>query len=136
MSDERDIELVNDSLERCTRRRQEFFETFYRRFIESSDEVSAKFADTDIRAQARALREAFYLLFRAVGGDPDAWQGLELRAIRHDHRHLDIRPGLYDLWLDCLLDTIRDFDPDVDASIEAAWRRTMQQGIDFMIARY
>lgn len=136
MSDERDIELVNDSLERCTRRRQEFFETFYRRFIESSDEVSAKFVGTDIRAQARALREAFYLLFRAVGGEPEAWQALELRAIRHDHRHLDIRPGLYDLWLECLLETVRDFDPEADAATEAAWRRTMQHGIDFMIARY
>ena len=136
MSDTNDIELVNDSLERCTRRRQEFFEAFYRRFNASSDEVAAKFAGTDIKTQARALRESFYLLLRAVGGDPEAWQGLELRAIRHDHRHLDIRPGLYDLWLECLLETIRDFDPKADAAIEAAWRRTMQKGIDFMIARY
>jgi hemoglobin-like flavoprotein len=136
MSSENDIELVNDSLERCTRRRQEFFEVFYQRFSESSDEVAARFAGTNLKAQARALRESFYLLFRAVGGDPEAWQGLELRAIRHDQRHLDIRPGLYDLWLECLLETIRDFDPEADADIEAAWRRTMQQGIDFMIARY
>jgi hemoglobin-like flavoprotein len=136
MSDTDDIELVNDSLERCTRRRQEFFEAFYRRFNASSDEVAAKFAGTDLKTQARALRESFYLLLRAIGGDPEAWQALELRAIRHDRRHLDIPPGLYDLWLECLLETIRDFDPKVDGAIEAAWRRTMQQGIDFMIARY
>ena len=136
MSSENDIELVNDSLERCTQRRQEFFEVFYRRFSVSSDEVAAKFAGTNLKAQARALRESFYLLFSAIGGDPEAWQSLELRAIRHDQRHLDIRPGLYDLWLECLLETIRDFDPEADAAIEAAWRRTMQQGIDFMIARY
>jgi hemoglobin-like flavoprotein len=135
MSDKHDVELVNDSLERCTRR-QEFFETFYRRFSVSSDEVQAKFAGTDLKTQTRALRESFYLLLRAVGGDPDAWQSLELRAIRHDRRHLDIRPGLYDLWLECLLETIRIFDPKIDAAIEAAWRRTMQKGIDFMIARY
>ncbi|MEX2122608.1 MAG: globin [Woeseia sp.] len=135
MSDQDDVELVNDSLERCTRR-HEFFEAFYRRFSESSDEVAAKFAGTDLRGQTRALRESFYLLLRALGGEPDAWQSLELRALRHDRRHLDIRPGLYGLWLECLLETIRSFDPKVDATIEAAWRRTMKKGIDFMIERY
>lgn len=136
MSKESDVELLNDSLERCMRLRQDFFETFYRRFIASSGEVAAKFDGTDMKAQSRALRQAFYLLLRAVGGDPEAWQALELRAIRHDSRHLDIRPELYDLWLDCLLDTVRDFDPQADAATEAAWLRTMRQGIDFMISRY
>ena len=135
MSNRDDVALVNDSLERCSRR-QEFFETFYRRFSASSDEVQAKFAGTDLRTQTRALRESFYLLFRAVGGEPDAWQDLELRALRHDRNHLDIRPELYDAWLDCLLETIENSDPKFDATIEAAWRRTMQKGIDFMIARY
>lgn len=135
MPDERDIELVNDSLERCTRRR-EFFDRFYELFRASSDEVAAKFEHTDFRRQNRVLRESFYLLLRAVGDDQDAWRELEVRALRHSRNDMDIRPGLYELWLDCLLQTIREFDPESDAATEAAWRRVMQKGIHFMIAHY
>jgi hemoglobin-like flavoprotein len=130
-----DIELVNDSLERCTPQ-AEFFEQFYWRFRDSSDEVAAKFVGTDSKAQARALRTAFLLLLQAVAGDPAAWQQLELRAVRHDRSHLDIKPEMYGLWRDCLLATIRDFDTRVDDRTEQAWRRVVQQAIDFMTARY
>jgi hemoglobin-like flavoprotein len=135
MTDRDDVELVNDSLERCTPH-ADFFATFYLRFRDSSEEVAKKFEGTDIRRQTRALRDSFYLLLRAVGGDPEAWQALELRAIRHDRRHLDIRPDMYQLWLESLVITIRDFDRELDAITEAAWRRVMKKGIDFMSARY
>jgi hemoglobin-like flavoprotein len=130
-----DIELVNDSLERCTPQ-AEFFEQFYCRFRDSSDEVAAKFSGTDAKVQARALRTAFLLLLQAVAGDPSAWQQLELRAVRHDRKHLDIKPEMYELWRDCLLATIRDFDSRADDRTERAWRRVVQQAIDFMTARY
>ena len=135
MTDQDDVELVNDSLERCTPQ-VDFFTSFYERFRNSSDEVAKKFEGTDVRTQTRALRDAFYLLLRAVGGDPEAWQALELRAVRHDHRHLNISSGMYQLWLDSLLATIREFDPKLDDETEAAWRRVMTKGIDFMTARY
>ncbi len=35
---------------------------------------SAKLEGTDIMAQSRSLRLSFYLLLRAVGDDPGAWQ--------------------------------------------------------------
>jgi hemoglobin-like flavoprotein len=135
MTNQADVELVNDSLERCPNQ-PDFFESFYLHFRNSSDVIAAKFDKTNARAQSRALRESFYLLFRAVGGDPEAWQQLELRALRHDRKHLDISPWMYQVWVECLIETIREFDPGIDSDTESAWRRIMQQGIDFMIARY
>lgn len=135
MTDQANVELVNDSLERCPNQ-LEFFDSFYLRFRDSSDIIAAKFDNTNMRAQSRALRDSFYLLLRAVGDDPVAWQQLELRALRHDHEHLDISPWMYQVWLECLIDTIREFDPEIDDATESAWRRIMQQGINFMIARY
>lgn len=134
-ADSKDVELVNDSLERCPSQ-TEFFARFYSRFQHSSDEVAAKFQGTDAKAQARALRAAFLLLLQAVAGDPQAWQQLELRAVRHDRRHLDIRPDMYELWRDCLLETVREYDPDFDERTETAWRKVVQEAIDFMVARY
>ena len=130
-----DVELVNDSLERCSNQ-SEFFEHFYARFHDSSDTVAAKFAGTNAKAQSRALRTAFLLLLQAIGGDPVAWQQLELRAVRHDRRHLDIHPAMYELWRECLLETVREFDSKADQRTEAAWRSVVQQAIDFMVARY
>jgi hemoglobin-like flavoprotein len=131
----KDIELVNDSLERCTPQ-AEFFEQFYERFRDSSDEIAARFAATDAKTQGRALRTAFLLLLQAVAGDPAAWQQLELRAIRHDRKHLDIKPEMYELWKECLLETIRDFDPRADDRTREAWRRIVQEATEFMTARY
>lgn len=135
MVDSTDVELVNDSLERCSSQ-SEFFRRFFARFRDSSDEVAGKFAGTDERTQARALRTAFLLVLQAVAGDPQAWQQLELRAVRHDRRHLDIRPGMYEQWRDSLMATVREFDPAADARTEAAWRNVVQEAIDFMVARY
>lgn len=135
MASAEDIELVNDSLERCTPQ-AEFFEQFYERFHDSSDEIAAKFAGTDAKSQGRALRTAFLLLLQAIAGDPAAWQQLELRAIRHDRKHLDIKPEMYELWRESLLETVREFDPRADDRTREAWRRVVQQAIEFMTARY
>ena len=54
-ADARDVELVNDSLERCPSQ-AELFARFYSRFRQSSEEVAARFAGTDAKGQARALR--------------------------------------------------------------------------------
>lgn len=135
MANAEDIELVNDSLERCTPQ-AEFFEQFYERFHDSSDEIAARFAATDAKTQGRALRTAFLLLLQAIAGDPAAWQQLELRAIRHDRRHLDIKPEMYELWRESLLETVREFDPRADDRTREAWRRIVQEATEFMTARY
>lgn len=135
MKTQNDTELVNDSLERCNRR-EGFFDAFYERFISASPEIADRFEGVDIKAQGKALRLAFYLLLRAVDGDPAAWQELELRAVRHGRGNLDIQPWMYEVWLDSMLATICEFDDACLPATEAAWRRVMQQGIDFMVSRY
>ena len=49
---------------------------------------------------------------------------------------LDIKPELYDLWLDRLVQAVREFDPKFDPEIETAWRRVLRPGIEFMKSRY
>ena len=50
-----EIELFNDSLDRCLRRGG-FFERFYELFLASSAEVRDKFLGTDFRRQRRMLQ--------------------------------------------------------------------------------
>lgn len=71
----------------------------------------------------------------SVGGDA-ADLYLEYIARLHDRHHFNIEPDLYDLWLEALIDTVREFDNEFDAEIERAWRSVMSYGIEYMTSRY
>ena len=131
---ERDVELFNDSIERCSGT-PEFLRRFYSLFLASSDEVAKKFERTDMRKQASLLKTSLYTMMLASGETERDFQ-LEHLAKRHSRAELDIRPELYDLWLARLLQAVREFDPLFDIETEAAWRNVLQPGIDFMKSRY
>jgi hemoglobin-like flavoprotein len=132
---ERDAELFNDSLERCTSDRR-VLDRFYELFINSSAEVAAKFANTDFRVQKAALKVSFYMIMASIEGKPEGTVHLERIAARHSRNALDIGPHLYDLWLDCLIQAVRECDPLFGDDTEQAWRRVMRVGIEFLKSRY
>jgi hemoglobin-like flavoprotein len=131
---EKDLELFNDSIERCSLK-PEFLSRFYTLFLASSAEVAKKFEHTDLKKQARMLKTSLYIMMLASGQSELATH-LERLAKRHSRMDLDIKPELYDLWLDRLVQAVREADPLFDAPTEAAWRRVLQPGIEFMKARY
>ena len=75
------------------------------------------------------------VVMASVGGDA-ADLYLEYIARQHDRHHLNIEPDLYDLWLEALIDTVREFDNEFDEEIENAWRSVMRYGIEYMTSRY
>jgi hemoglobin-like flavoprotein len=131
---ERDVELFNDSIERCSCR-PEFLRRFYTLFLASSDTVAKKFKRTDLRKQARLLKTSLYIMMLA-SGESERIVHLERLAKLHSRAALDIKPELYDLWLDRLVQAVKEFDPMFDAETETAWRRMLQPGIEFMKSRY
>lgn len=131
---DRDAELFNDSIERCTCS-PEFLHRFYALFLASSGNVARKFEHTDMRRQARMLRTSLYIMMLAGGGS-ERTAHLERLAKLHSRAELDIKPELYDLWLDRLVQAVSEFDSMFDPEIEAAWRHMLQPGIDFMKSRY
>lgn len=131
---ERDIELFNDSIERCSCS-PEFLRRFYTLFLASSDTVARKFEHTDLRAQARMLKTSLYMMMSATY-ESERIVHLERLARRHSRADLDIEPGLYDLWLDRLVQAVTEFDPMFDDEIGTAWRRVLQPGIEFMKSGY
>jgi len=134
--DRPEIEVFNDSLARCLRGDQ-FFQRFYELFLAASDEVREKFQDTDFRRQRRMLQSSFYMLVEYIAlGWPECQAYLERIAIAHGKHGRDIPPHLYDLWLDCLLRTVRERDELYSQEIESAWRFMMGAGITFLKLRY
>jgi hemoglobin-like flavoprotein len=131
---ERDVELFNDSIERCSCR-PDFLRRFYTLFLASSDTVAKKFAHTDLRKQARLLKTSLYIMMLA-SGESERIVHLERLAKLHSRANLDIKPELYDLWLDRLVQAIKEFDLMFNPETETAWRRVLQPGIEFMKSRY
>jgi hemoglobin-like flavoprotein len=132
--DESDAELFNDSIERCSRS-PDFLRRFYELFLASSDVVARKFEHTDFRKQTRLLKTSLYIMMLA-SGESGRVAHLERLAKLHSRAGLDIEPELYDLWLDRLVQAVGEFDPKFDPEVEAAWRRVLLPGIEFMKSRY
>lgn len=130
-----DVALFNDSLERCTAN-PSFLPRFYQLFVGSSPEAREKLARTDMAKQARLLRASLYLVMLAAEDRPEGTVHLDRLAELHSRRGLDVRPELYDLWLDCLVKTVREFDSQFTADTERVWRGMMKRGIECMKSTY
>jgi hypothetical protein len=130
-------EVFITSLKRCLAS-PEFLLDFYGFFMDSSEEVRQKFANTDFKRQVRVLADSFWAISVAAQGPrtSPAWGDLPRLAARHSRRDLDIRPGLYDTWLDCLIQSVRKHDNQFSAEVETVWRKTMAVGIEYMRAKY
>jgi hemoglobin-like flavoprotein len=125
------------SLQRCLKS-EDFLRHFYHRLMASSEEVRQKFEHTDLDRQARVLEDSLYILTVAAQSTRSgeevspAWTEMGRLATMHDRNHLDIRPGLYDLWLHCLLDAARGSDPEFTPELEEAWQSTLKIGIEYL----
>lgn len=113
-----------------------FFEDFYDNFFARCPQAKSMFAQTDFQRQHKLLRHAFGLLLnfpKQPAGEPTI---LARVAERHSRRDLGVDPSLYPPFIDALIDTVRQCDPSFTPPIEDAWRRTLQQGVAYMQAKY
>lgn len=131
------VENFVASLKRCLAQ-PDFLLHFYGLFMDSSEEVREKFKHTDFESQTKVLANSLWVMSVAAQGDRtgEAWAGLRGLAERHGRGQLDIRPGLYDLWLECLIAAARRHDPVFTAEIEQSWRETLTVGIEYMRSKY
>ncbi len=142
MRDAEDLESVfNDSYERVVSYRATesaklaFFDDFYRRFTGASEEVRQKFRHTDMEEQKKVLKKSLVYLLNYFATD-NVDDFLHNIAVRHSRRDLDIRPELYDLWLETLIETLADKDPKFSPQVERAWRIVLAPGIAYMRSIY
>jgi truncated hemoglobin YjbI len=130
-----ELEHFNESFTRCTSDPR-FLERFSALFLASSDEVRHKFTQTDLPKQRRMVQASLHMMMLAATSDSVGTSHFERLAVLHSQRHLDIPPHLYDLWLDCLVQAVRESDPQCTPETESLWRGVMANGMAFMKARY
>jgi hemoglobin-like flavoprotein len=130
-----DLERFDDSLSRCYAD-PAFLERFYEIFLEASPEARAKFAGADLARQQRMLKASLVLMMLSADDKPEGKVHMERIAALHSKAEHDIPARLYDVWLDCLMRAVREFDPEVDDAVIEIWRRVLAPGIAFMKSRY
>ena len=126
---------VRHSFDRCETTGQ-FAEQFYEIFLNSSPEVERLFANTDFNKQRKLLRASVYVLVTRDIDDPKAKELLNRVGHSHSRSQLDIKPELYELWLESLCQTVKRMDPKWTPELEQAWCDQMRKGIDLITSLY
>ena len=134
--DPQQIHEARDSLSRCVQN-GDFLNSFYEHFMASSEDIKAKFAQTDFERQKKVLQDSLFLMMVAAGTEKGpAHKELEKLAQRHSREHLDIKPEWYVNWLECLMKAVSEHDPKYSPEVEASWRASLADGIEFLKSRY
>ena len=118
-----------------TDRGRVFFRRFYENFLESSPRVSDKFATTDMARQELVLQKGLYHLISFYLMKTDNQYLLDI-ARSHGSDNYRIEADLYDLWLEALLKTVEELDPEYDRELRLAWQIVMTPGILYMKHHY
>lgn len=115
-----------------------FYKDFYQLLLSQSDEIAAMFRDTEWDRQRHLLKSALKsaILFAK---EPDV-QLVRMHMDRIAHTHskerYNVRPELYPIWLDCMIQTISTHDPEYSEALGDAWRATLTPAIKLMISQY
>ena len=130
-----DYKAVEASYHRCVEE-EKFFDTFYDLFLVKSEEIPPLFANTDFQKQKQVVRVSLLMMIRIGDGREETRVAMEKLGELHSRRDRDIRPELYQLWLDTLCECVKQYDPEYSPELEQKWRDTMKPGIDLMISMY
>lgn len=124
-------DVVSESYGRCLAT-DAFIETFYDILLEGRPDVASMFAETDFVQQRQLLRAGIGVMLMFRRGDNTARLLLEGIRKSHSRKYLNVRPELYDYWVDSLTNAIAKHDPLFSPDLERAWRAVLAGGIAFL----
>ena len=127
---------VQQSYGRC-RRSGDFVNRFYERFLAMDPRVDGVFGNTNWVQQKRALGQAVSAAISYAEGETFVRSTLERMAQVHSrHGRVPIEPALYGLWLNCMVETARETDPNWSEELAGRWRAALSPAIDLFIEHY
>ena len=91
-----------------------FFARFYEHFL-ARDDIAELFEGVDMARQTQMLKKS---LMHVVAYPMIDTPSAELRRLAELHGKLGLPRGSFDHWLACLLETVREIDPECDEATE------------------
>jgi hemoglobin-like flavoprotein len=108
-----------------------FFKRFYQIFTDADPKIAEIFNETDMDRQIKVLMQSMTHVI-SFANTLKANEYMENIALLHGSSKLNIPNELYDVWLDSLVKTVSERDPEFNAQVETAWRVVMVPGIEYM----
>jgi hemoglobin-like flavoprotein len=124
------VQAVSESYARV--RGTDFAQQFYDRFLRADEEVRRRFAETDFARQRELFLHGVFALIDYSRGRVTGELAVRRLAKMHGPSGLDIPLRLYDLWVQTLLETLREQDPEWSPELGGAWRAVLQPGVDVL----
>ena len=122
------IALFHASLDRVVEH-PDFFELFYQRFMNSSDEIATLFQHKDMSRIQKKLKMTLETVTENADGQPGL--GMYLELLGRIHQRLKITPEQFGMWRNALIETAADCDPQFDPALREVW----EQAIDAVIKK-
>jgi hemoglobin-like flavoprotein len=124
--------LFNNSFQRAIAPdSHRFYERFFEILIAANPKIAELLEKTDMERQILMLKQSMtHVMSFSATLKPSA----EMKKIAklHGKDNLNIPKDYYDIWLDCMIEAVEEFDPKFDEYIETSWRVMMAPGIEYM----
>jgi len=126
--------LFNESYIRTVLNDQdEFFAHFYKRFMQAHQDISRIFANTNLDRQISMLQESLLYMIDFANSEV-ASPRINRLATLHGASNMNIPARIFELWIDCLVETVQERDPQFAPEIATAWRVVLAPGLAFFKA--
>jgi hemoglobin-like flavoprotein len=115
---------------------ERFFLAFNDNLLNGSPLVAQVFTGTSVTRRQELLKDSLVLMYAKYGEGSSAPQKLQRVGEIHSRTMVNVKPTLYPLWMQALIDALKAFDDKFDANLEADWTIAVRPAIDLLIARH
>lgn len=109
---------------------------FYSRLMASHPGIARMFESIDMEQQQAVLKQSLSMAILFPRGNIIATHAMQRIRGSHARDRLDIRPEYYDYWVDALIDTLAESDPEFSPALEQQWRDVLGHTIAFIREGY
>ena len=133
---EQKVQIVEESYQR-SKNHPLFARRFYENLFYLNSKIKDYFANTDLEHQVKALMHGMDFLVKFLDHKDENARSQVIRLAKsHSVHGLKIHPHHYYYWIDALIMTAKEFDPQWYDSLEYYWREVIFFPISFMISQY
>ena len=130
-----DIEEVRMSYGRSLSNRK-LIDRFYEIFMASHPDIPKLFENTDFDKQKDLLSQSINMAILFPQKNKIATNAIDRISKTHSKENMDINPEFYPYWLDSLITTLSESDPEFTTDLERQWRLILQETIDHISKGY
>ncbi|HUK57077.1 MAG TPA: globin [Nitrospiria bacterium] len=106
---------------------------FYEIFLKTDPRFKPLFAKTDFERQKELLVHGIFALLEYAKGSATGRMAVRRLGELHSRKRMNITKDMYPVWVFCLIQALREVDPQFTPLLETQWREALQKGIDLMV---